>query len=261
MHRCALLLLLLWSGVARAGYEAGWEAYQRGDYARAFAELVPAADGDARAALALAQIYERGEAAPRDAHQALLWRRRAAELGDRQAQVDLADRYLAGRGAPADPREALVWYARAAQQGDAEAQFALGRLLSEGRGIAPDAAAGRQWIERAAANGSAQARQWLGWPPPAQTAAPQIPAPTARARPRADAPDRAAQQDSGDPRVRPAPDISWHWGMHYGVGPPDPGYRGGWYPWGWYSFGWYPYGWYPYGYPHSGVTFGFTFGN
>jgi hypothetical protein len=141
-------------------------------------------------------------------------------------------------------------------------------LLSEGRGIAPDPAAGRQWIERAAASGLAQARQWLGWapqPPPAAAAAPQPPTPAAPSPPKADTPDRAAPQESGDLRVRPSPDIYWQWGMHYRVGPPDLWYRGGWYPWGWYSWGWYPYGWYPYGYPYgyprSGITFGFTFGN
>src|SRR5581483_7840590 len=127
-------------------------------------ELVAAAATDSAAALALARIYERGEGVTADRYQALLWRRRAAELGNTSAQLDLANRYAYGRGAPHDPREAQVWYRRAAHAGSAEAQFALGRVLVEGRGAAPDAVEGRRWIQQAARNGSAEAARYLERP-------------------------------------------------------------------------------------------------
>jgi hypothetical protein len=255
------IVLCLLAVVARADFDAGASAYQRGDYRRALAELVPAADGDARAALLLADMFERGSGVERNAQQALRWRRRAADLGDAQAQFALGQQYLEGRDVPAQPREAAVWFERAAQQGHTEARFALGKVLAEGRGTAPDPAEGRRLIERAAEEGSAAAQAWLGWPqhtapggevvtraptplvPPVQPPAPQA-------------------RDNGD--VRSGPDIAWSWGVYKGWGSGWYGlerYGGlGPYPWGWYPYGWYPYG-YPYGYPGSSLRFGFGFSN
>jgi len=258
---CALPVL------SHADYEAGVRAHERGDYRRALAELVPAADGDARAALLLADMFERGTGVERDAQQALLWQRRAAELGDAQAQFALAQRYLEGSGVPAQPREAALWLERAAQQGHTEARFALGRMLAEGRGVPADSTQGRALIEQAAADGSSAAQAWLGWP---REPAPHPPV-VAEAR-SAPAPEPERSPERSDPgEIRSGPDIRWHWGAYRGWGSGawygfnwHPGwgpYGYGAHPWGWYPYGWYPYGWYPYGHPGSGVHFGFGFSN
>jgi hypothetical protein len=261
MRLLVVLPCLLLAAPAGADYEAGREARARGDYARALAELVPAADRDPRAALALAQMYELGQSVSRDPHQALLWRRQAAELGDCDAQLDLARRYAEGGDVPANLRAAAHWYERAARQGHASAQFALGTMLAQGRGVAPDPDAGRRWIEQAAAAGLPEARAWLGWRPAQLAAAPpasSTPGSTSGVAPGPPSEDTERPQRYSEPAW---PDIHSHWSLHYGRA---------WYPYGWYPYGWYPYGWYRYGYtfgypfgypgyPHSSVHFGFTF--
>jgi TPR repeat protein len=83
-HTAALLCisLSLAAGPARADYDSGQDAYQRGDFPRALAELTPVADQDARAATLLARIHAQGLGVARDAQQALLWLRKAGDLGD-----------------------------------------------------------------------------------------------------------------------------------------------------------------------------------
>lgn len=239
VHQTTILLLagVCLPALARADFDAGWAAYLRGDLHAALLELTPAADQDARAALALARIHLRGEGVPRDTHQALMWLRRAGDLGEREAQFELGNAYASGKDAPYDPREAAVWYRRAAEQGHAAAQFALGALLVRGEGFAPDASAGRAWIERAAAAGWPQARIWLGEPVKPLAAAPEGSPPAPAATPSAASPP---------PPSAPQPSIQWQWGIQYGWGGPYGGY------WAWHYWGWYPWGWYP----HSGVHIG-----
>jgi uncharacterized protein len=153
-----LLLVLCWAP-AHAAYPEGLEAYERGDYARALRELVPAADADPRAASLLADIHARGLGTPPDAQQALMWRRRAAELGDSAAQTRLGAAYAAG--SPQDQREALLWYRRAAEQGDRLAQYELGRAYAEGRGVPADGAEALRWMSQAAQAGVPEAAAWL----------------------------------------------------------------------------------------------------
>lgn len=255
-----LILTCVLPPFAHADYEAGAGAYRTGDSRRALAELVPAADHDARAALLLADMFERGSGVERDAQQALMWRRRAAGLGHAGAQLALGRQYLRGAGVPAQPREAAAWFERAAQQGDPDARFELGRMLLDGRAIAADAARGRALIEQAAAAGSADARAWLGQPGGSGDTAIAEPQPS-----RATAPEAPATRvEPGDVRARP--DVTWSWGMYRGWG------SGAWYAFdlhpGWgahgpgpYPWAWHPYGWYPYGHPGSGVQFGMRFSN
>jgi hypothetical protein len=244
MRPTAALLLYLCAAPALADFEAGWDAYQRGDYRTALLELTAASDQDARAALALARMHLRGEGVARDTQQALMWLRRAGDLGDLEAQFEIGNAYASGRDAPLDLREAVVWYARAAEQGHAGAQFALGALYARGEGIAPDLNQARYWIGRAAAAGWPQARAWLGEAPSA------VPEGARSAQAPSAGGGTHQAEDRGDPRPRAdvAPSIEWHWGVQYGWGSP------GWEHWGWHYWGWYPWRWYPYS--GSGVHFG-----
>jgi TPR repeat protein len=258
----ALAALACGAMPTRADYDAGWDAYQRRDYRRALAELVPAADSDPRAALALSGMFQRGEGVAPDAHQALMWLRRAGEIGDATLQFQVGEAYANGAGAPMDTREAAQWYRRAAERGHAAAQFALGKQYLEGAGVAPDPDEGRRWIERAAAAGYAPARVWLGLPAePSPAAAAPAPAPQPAHAPPPQAPppaspDRSAHEEPTSPHHA---HTTWYYGFSYGYGWGPPYY--GWYPywgppwpytyWGW---GW-GYPWYgPAGAVHFGVV-------
>jgi TPR repeat protein len=84
-----------------ADFQAGKLAYDRGDYAAALKQWIP-----------------------------------AAESGDRQAQKYLGDLYRDGKGTPADKAQALGWYRLASAQGDIKASFEVVDLC--GRGTAED---------------------------------------------------------------------------------------------------------------------------
>ena len=67
------------AGLARADFQAGLTAYQRGDYATALREWLPVAEGGhATAQLYLGLMYERGHGVPVDLAEARRWYERAA---------------------------------------------------------------------------------------------------------------------------------------------------------------------------------------
>jgi TPR repeat protein len=80
-----------------ADFQAGKLAYDRGDYAAALKQWMP-----------------------------------AAESGDRQAQKYLGDLYRDGKGTPADKAQALRWYRLASAQGDIKASFEVVDLCRRG---------------------------------------------------------------------------------------------------------------------------------
>lgn len=88
---------------ARAGFDEGMAAYQRGDYATALKEWRP-----------------------------------LAEQGDATAQYNLGVMYRNGQGVPQDYKEAVKWYRMAAEQGHAFAQNNLGVMYDNGLGVTED---------------------------------------------------------------------------------------------------------------------------
>jgi hypothetical protein len=114
MNRTVRMLALLWglgwmmaAAAQSPDFRQGWEAYQSKDYSTAIRFLVMAADeGDARAALALADIHERGLGTPRDPEQAARWRRLADQLGGVQPSGDETDeQFWRRRALEAEKRE------------------------------------------------------------------------------------------------------------------------------------------------------------
>lgn len=95
--------------------------------------------GDAKAALALAHEYERGEKLPRNTEAAVMWLQRAAEEGDASAQYELAMRQFDGNGTKKDEASAAEWLQKAARQGNGNAQLGLGKAYADGRGVTKDA--------------------------------------------------------------------------------------------------------------------------
>ena len=98
-------------------------------------ELIQQANaGDAMAQFRLANAYDSGRGAARDAKEAMRWYRAAAELGLAEAQNSV------GSGLQAEKRyaEALTWYEKAASQKHAMATNNLAYLHDLGLGVPQD---------------------------------------------------------------------------------------------------------------------------
>ena len=150
----ALLIGALCAQALAADFEAGMEAYERGDYAAALREFRPLAEqGNADAQAQLGVMYLWGFGVPEDAAEAAKWYRKAAEQGNAAAQARLAVMYFWGSGVPGDVAEAAKWYRKAAEQGHADAQYNLGFMYDLGNGVPKDAVQAYAWINIAAGQG------------------------------------------------------------------------------------------------------------
>jgi TPR repeat protein len=130
-----------------ADTRAGIEAYQRGDYAAALAELENAAkNGDAQAFFNLGIMYADGRALPKDEAKAAIYFREGAEKGSLLAAFNYAQALRKGEGVTLDYIEAAKWYRFAAERGDFRACNELGLLFVEGKGVARDLEEGFAWI-------------------------------------------------------------------------------------------------------------------
>lgn len=119
MKRLALVavLFIALTPSARADFNAGVAAYNRGDYAAAFAEFMALAErGQPKAQFNLGFMYEKGLGAPADDGEAMKWYRKAAEQGHAGAQNNLGVMYETGKGVPQDYVEAYFWYSLAVAQ-------------------------------------------------------------------------------------------------------------------------------------------------
>ncbi len=140
---------------AWAGFDEGWAAWKRGDYATALRELRPLAkQGNARAQYALGYIYEKGAGVPQSDAEALKWYRKAAEQGHADAKNNLGILYDHGQGVPQDDAEAVRWYREAAELGSASAQSNLGVMHGKGsKGVPQDYVQAHMWFNLAATQG------------------------------------------------------------------------------------------------------------
>ncbi len=114
---------------AWSDFQAGMDAYDRGDYATALSEWRPLAEqGHAKAQYNLGLLYANGQGMPQEYEQARQWWEKAAAQGDANAQYKLGVLYGNGYGVPQDHRQARHWFKEAAAQGIAYAQYRLGML-------------------------------------------------------------------------------------------------------------------------------------
>ena len=130
---------------AWADFQAGVDAYNRGDYETALKEFRPLADqGDAEAQLNLGDLYHFGFL---DNKEAAKWYRLAAEQGNAEAQSNLGLMYENGQGVPQDYQEAVKWYRLAAEQGIASTKEYLETLetLMTPQQIAEAQRLAREW--------------------------------------------------------------------------------------------------------------------
>jgi len=104
--------------VQAADFKAGWQAYQRGDFAGALAEWQPLAEaGDARAQFNLGVMYDEGRGVALDRKAAMAWWTCAGWNGDAMAQHNLALAHIAGDGIEQDYDAARRWLEQAAESG------------------------------------------------------------------------------------------------------------------------------------------------
>ena len=148
------LVLALTAPVAAQDFDAGWKAYERGDYAAALREFRPLAEqGHAEAQAMLGIMYFEGWGVPEDDAEAVKWYRKAAEQGHANAELKLGDMYRPGVGVPQDFAEAVKWYRTVAEQGHATAQLVLGLMYVKGQGVAQDYVKAHMWWSLAASQG------------------------------------------------------------------------------------------------------------
>ena len=124
-----IILSFLFSSGVFADYEAGLDAYKKGDYETAYKEWKALAEqGDAEAQFGLGLMYRNGQGVTQDDKEAVKWYRLAAEQGYADAQFALGQMHLKGQGVIQDYKEAVKWYRLAAAQGQAAAQNNLANL-------------------------------------------------------------------------------------------------------------------------------------
>ncbi|MSP52479.1 MAG: sel1 repeat family protein [Alphaproteobacteria bacterium] len=146
-----------------AGFDEGRAALDRGDFAAAFQELLPAADaGEARAQLLIGFLIRAGAGVPADDIAAVRWFEKAAAQGWPEGQGALGVAYFLGRGVTQDYALAVQWLTRAADAGNADAQSNLGLMYLEGNGVVKSEQAARLWFEKAAAQDDSRAQMQLG---------------------------------------------------------------------------------------------------
>lgn len=163
MKRMVFIVTLALMPVGTFGQDldAGLEAKEQGDYARALQELRLLADeGHAAGQYYLGEMYTSAKGVRWNPAEGLRWTMLAAENGYVRAQTVLGSLYLSSSFE--NHAEAVRWYSLAAKQGDADAQFNLANLYYEGYGVAQDYVQAHMWFNIAATSGYAAARENRG---------------------------------------------------------------------------------------------------
>ena len=110
-------LLFMLAAPAWADYQAGVDAYERGDYETALKEWRPLANqGLAVAQNNLGWMYDQGEGVAQDYQEAVRWFRLAAEQGYALAQSNLGAMYANGLGVRQNYVQAYMWATLASSQ-------------------------------------------------------------------------------------------------------------------------------------------------
>ena len=146
-------MFIVWLGIAaapvQADLDAGYRAFEAGDYREALAQLLPlAGQNDATAAYYVGLVYWEGKGTERNPQIALSWLKVAANYQHTGAQLLLATAYEYGNGVPRDYRIAAQWMLAAAEGGDATAQYHLGHYYRNGIGVVQSDLQAYEWIRR-----------------------------------------------------------------------------------------------------------------
>jgi len=120
------LLMISTALSAETPFEAGVQAYGKGDYAGARQNWEQALSaGDWEAARNLGLLYRKGLGVEADASKAASYYQQAADHGVANAEMNLAELYLSGQGVPKDIDKAKQLLKDAADHGSLPARFRL----------------------------------------------------------------------------------------------------------------------------------------
>lgn len=146
----ALLLIALNCSAANADVEKAIAAYQRRDYATAFAEFsIAAGKDDAFSQNVLGTMYAQGHGVERNYKLAMDWFFKAQALGSTEAMSNLAKMYESGLGVPQNNMAALQYYGDAARAGFQPAITRMIEIYSRGElGVTPDLRVVLDWRDR-----------------------------------------------------------------------------------------------------------------
>jgi TPR repeat protein len=155
------LLLTSLAGAAADGV-AGFQAYEKGDYATALKEFMPLAEaGQTSAEAAVGQMYFEGKGVAPDMKEAARWLDPAAAKGNARAQFLLGKLYLSGEGVTPDPVKAASLSKAAADQGLADAQVDTCALYYQGVGVPKDLVQAYLYANLAAQQGNEDGKNIL----------------------------------------------------------------------------------------------------
>lgn len=158
----AFVALLACAASCASPKRAGWDDYDRGDFAGALAEWKPLAEeGDADAQFLVGVMFDEGRGVTGDPLEAAKWYRRAAEQGLAPAQSNLGLLYYDGRGVEKSYAEAAAWFERAAEQGFARARTNRGVMYLFGQASPRDRAQALALLRLAAEQGESKAQDLL----------------------------------------------------------------------------------------------------
>lgn len=154
------LALLGLSLNVNADFQAGGDAYKRGDYETAAKEFLPLAEkGDHRAMYALGSMYSVGRGVEQNFQEAFKWFQRAAKYGRPDAEYKLGIMYAQGFGVEQDYRRALNWWGKSAKKGYPLAQNKIGQMYLEGKGVPQSNVKAYAWSAMAYEQGVKDAKQ------------------------------------------------------------------------------------------------------
>jgi len=146
------------AGCSSTGYQAGRDAFDRGDYPAAVKEFKALAEqNDPKGQYALAIMYDMGEGIPQSAEKAMEYYRASAEQGYADAQNNLGVMYDQGEGVATDYNEAMKWYLLAAENGNEDAPNNIGVMHMIGLGVPRNFSMAHKWFT-IAGSGDIEAR-------------------------------------------------------------------------------------------------------
>jgi TPR repeat protein len=129
-------------------FNAGDDAWEEGDEAKAFGFFKQAADlGDIAAMLNVGYFLDEGLGVKADKAAAMDWYRKAYDLGDASAANNIAILCREKN----DQAGAAEWFAKAAELGDGDALVELAKINIAGQGVPKDEAKAREYLEKALA--------------------------------------------------------------------------------------------------------------
>lgn len=134
---------------AGANLARGVELFERGEFARAYSELLPDAEGGEAAAQYVVGVILLNDLAKPSAPEkdAAHWLTQSAKQGYLRAQTELARMYRTGDHVKEDLAKAVEWYRKAADAGDVGAQLFVADAYAYGHGVKIDYVEAYKWYD------------------------------------------------------------------------------------------------------------------